>query len=148
MKKSCLYSKPMLRYIISRSPRYANFAFWVTGPWSSQGQQKMVSRIGWLIAIHREKTFHENANIYSNFKIDFHNWYQFHLQDISFLITFLILYLNNVSQPQWRYKSWYACLYWSKKLVSLRQSHLISYPWMLNLSHPYPFQKSILLKTK
>ena len=72
--------------------------------------------------------------INSNFKIYFHNWYQFHLQDISFLITVVILYLSNVSQPQRSYKSWYACLYWYKKLISLK------------LSHQYPFQKSILLR--
>ena len=50
-----------------------------------------------FIAVHREKKLIKMLIIYPNFKIYFHKWCQFNLQELSFLIIYIFLYLIYVS---------------------------------------------------
>ena len=58
---------------------------------------KMMSIIRPFIAVHREIFFLKMLMIYPNCKIYFHKWCQFNLQEISFLIIYIFLYLIFVS---------------------------------------------------
>ena len=101
-----------------------------------------------FIAVHREKNLIKMLIIYSNFKIYFHKWCQFNLQEKSFLIIYIFLYLIYVSTFDEDTKP--CMLTCTDTKIWFHKDNLVKnfVPKITNFSQLYPFFKSLLLKTR